>query len=70
MRACQLVLGLSSYFRKFVDLGLPMDQLLFLPMIMEVENGVREDVFSLQMGYFPFPMIMGGRVTKNKFTGS
>ena len=23
------------------------------PIIMEVENGVLEDVFSLQMGYFP-----------------
>ena len=25
------------------------------PIIMEVENGVLEDVFSLQMGYFPLP---------------
>ena len=25
------------------------------PMIMEVETGVLEDVFSLQMGYFPLP---------------
>ncbi len=24
---------------------------------MEVENGVLEDVFSLQMGYFPLPWL-------------
>ena len=27
------------------------------PIIMEVENGVLEDVFSLQMGYFPLPWL-------------
>ena len=35
------------------------------PIIMEVENGVLEDVFSLQMGYshlFSTSMIMGGRL--------
>ncbi len=27
------------------------------PIIMEMENGVLEDVFSLQMGYFPLPWL-------------
>ena len=27
------------------------------PIIMEVENGVLENVFSLQMGYFPPPWL-------------
>ena len=31
------------------------------PIIMEVENGVLEDVFSLQMGYFPLPWLWEGR---------
>ena len=32
------------------------------PITMEVENGVLEDGFSLQMGKFSTSMIMGGRV--------
>ena len=27
------------------------------PIVMEVENGVLKDVFSLQMGYFPLPLL-------------
>ena len=36
------------------------------PIIMEVENGVLEDVFSLQSRLFSTSMIMGGRVNVGK----
>ena len=32
-----------------------MDSMTFPPIIIEVENGVLEDVLSLQMGYVPLP---------------
>ncbi len=34
-----------------------MDSMTFPPIIIEVENGVLEDVLSLQMGYVPLPWL-------------